>query len=522
MTATSGQAAQPGDWKRLFVATTLIGLLIASNWYWLEMQEGDSYAEALGMVTGAVSGLKSAGPNHYLISAGYGFPRLLYLIGASFDLTRRDDVVLLMNSVGHISSIAVIPLLWLVLRRLYGHLAAWTGLLLFVLSPVFLEASASAHQILIATALLLSGFLLLVEGQARNDRVAAIIASAFVLFLALTMRLEAAFAFPWVVLAHVGEPDTRTIFQRFIVRLGVCISAIAMFLVARSVLLGSTVTSQQANSFSDFYQLSNAPKGFIVSILAVGPFTVIALGVVIVANLSRPLSQDALLRRGISLAGPAALLIISIVLWILNPIPARHFLYFTLASAILISILGSWIASVRDRTIIIAALAVAIANQAAADALAPTLRRLNPARTAEPQPLNAGAPVGDAWRRYVKRNVYLHEETALGDQVAELRCHPWIVVVSDGGPILLLSQYRGRPPAKMIVSGYHSAIRDTATWPDRRVDYLYRARAQNDDIGKLVLADPAFAGAKIVIDEHARLRSDIASVPIDREPSPCT
>ncbi|CAN5605797.1 hypothetical protein BH10PSE4_BH10PSE4_24960 [soil metagenome] len=522
--ATGSAQAEPIklDLALLAVLTLAMALILKAMWYTTEVQEPDNYVEALGMLQGCASGLREHGPLHYARWLSFGYPPLAYLWGHGVDLCQRDNAFRVINSIGHTFAILTLPLLWLALRAGYGRTAAWIGALLYVLSPIFLEVGASGHQILTAFACFLAAFALLVSDFRGPWRLITALLATVLLTAALTVRFEVAFALPWLVLTHTGALNARSVIRGLIVRLTPSVVALVAFFVLRQVLVGPEIHGQEGSFFDAFFKLANLLRGLAAPVLALGLASTALAGVALVSEiyrLARDPRRSLALGQAIPLLGPLALIGFALLFWTFNPMPARHFMMLVVGACAIIAIVAARRLNLSLPVVLVAVLGIAAANQLLSEATRPLLMRLIDPHIRRPLATIVSAPTGFAWERHRLVKARAAEETAFGDSVAAATCNPRLVVISDQSAHLATSLFRHGPLPTLTAGDYGGAVRVQARWPDRAIDYIYRSRNQRTDLPAEVLADPTYAGWKVIQDPWARLMSDATDVPESRAPT---
>ena len=302
-----------------------------------------------GVLHGTLAHAPFTGPLHYGESFSFGYYALLYLLPPQ---VRADPAALAqaVNAIGLVSITAALPLAWRYLVRLMDEQAAAFAVAVFFFSPLVLHASGSGHPLLLAFALALAGALAL--GRAPIAGIALVAA-------ALAVRAEVALLLPFFALAEA--PLVRRSLQ-----LGAAL--VLFFALQRLFVLPAQAGPGSILTFiAGYYDWRLLPRGAALIVLGAGIATSAAAALALVARRGAPLG------RGGSLA-LAALVLPSLLAWLPNPQPARHFFIVVLGMAIFLAWRVS--SALPDRrALALVAVALIVANQALAEAAYPLMVR---------------------------------------------------------------------------------------------------------------------------------------------------
>lgn len=503
----------------LLLLFTIVVSIIWSLHFQDEMQEYDLYRVALGLLHGRQSGLGVLDPLHYGRWFSFGYVPLSYALGGEHGFDSRASVFHLINAIGFVSVCLIIPFAWAAIRLVYGGAAALISTALFVTSPTFLEVATSGHQMLLAIALFMIAATLLFAPTRGWVRAIMLVLGLAVLAAGLMIRFEIAFAFPFVVLAASPGSDFRADVRRSLENLVVGVVALALFFGVRALVLPGQADGA-GELVSNWYTLANLPKGVVVAVLAAGVITTL-LGVwalVVEAMTIKP--SEGLIRivlERIWLAAPVALIVSELLFWILNPLPARHFLLFSFGLSVLIGAIAAnrvrWGAGV----VVVGLVVAAIANQAAAVAISPAFRRVDPAIVVKPLSVAENVPAGSLWRRHAVMLERDRQMTAMGSRIRKADCIPDLVVYSQNYVRLLLGLYEAGPPPQLTPSRFYFAMvspKVEAHYKGRKITYIMHY-IHGDELNA-ALRDPAYAHSKFFVDPYSVEIGQPAAAPPDR------
>jgi len=329
--------------------TALFGLAAGFGANSVALGEIDVAWMIAGVMHGTLAHVPFTGPLHYGESFSFGYYALLYLLPPQ---VRADPASLarVVNLIGLISITAALPLAWRYLARLMDERAAAFAVAVFFFSPLVLHASGSGHPLLLAFALALAGALTL-------DR--APIAGIALMTAALAVRAEIALLLPFFALAE--PPLARRALQ-----LG---AALALFFALQRFF----VSPSQAGPGSilafiaGYYDWRLLPRGAALIVIGAGFATCAAAALALATRGGASLGRHGAIAL-------AALVLPSLLAWLPNPQPARHFFIVVLGIALFLA----WrvAAAVRSGSVLaVIAVALIVANQALAEAAYPFIVR---------------------------------------------------------------------------------------------------------------------------------------------------
>ena len=520
--------------------------------------ESDLYRVLVGLLDGADSGRGIASPLHYDRDFGFGYLAAFYAFAAPATLHDPDKLTALMNQVGFWSMIPGLMLFWCAVCLAHGSRAATIALVIFALGPMNPEMFTSGHPTIPMFAFLCAGAVLLFLPLSGWKAVLAAAAAAVLLLAGMVTRGEIFLAFPWIVLSRA---DTRSI-RSFIV--SACLRAIApaSALIAFVLLqhrLQSVVQAELSSTvggyFREFYtSLATIVPGLVYMAVGCGIVTVVAAAIAglyaIGGAFARAASANGLARQ---LPGPLALILVPTLFFLPNPVPSRHFEMTLAGFAILIGIvLAQRPASGRPALGRVAALGIALAigagNQVMAEAVRPTLLRINQAHSPylplpEAYPTATHADLGWGWRRHATLVARRTAWNALGNRIAT-SCDAHLIVLSDEVEQIFSRLYAGGVPVtanrvtiqvepgaaaeatpagdstRVLMVGVGAprlpgliGVRDGKTFVMVEKDHAWPY-----DPVATVLADPAYRDYKIIADPYTMSVFDKTPIPADRVP----
>ncbi len=500
------------------VDLVLLALVSASFYLFLrvyafdtQLSEWDLYLAAIGLWDGHQTGEGIAGTLHYGKWHSFGYIQLIYALSSAATFDTDGSLFRLMNATGFWATIACLPLLWAALATRYSRKTAALATAIFIGSPVFLELAGGAHPILPALAGLLMGTAFLWYPARGSAAIVLRLAAAVILCAALTLRFEVVLAFPLLVLAPPQEPGWKNYLGECLVRLGATLAACVGFVIVRSLMVAQG-EDQTRRFVENWYSLDNIPTGVGALILAIGLVSTIAL-VWAVSSFRKDLSLQKLFATGslgrvFALLGPFAVMAVTLLFWIANPLPARHFLLFALGAAIVIAVA---IASRLRRRwhLALAAVLLVGGNQVIAGIINPYVVETSGFAAKRAWPYLLTAPSGTAWDRRAMLKEKWSSAMHAGRIIASGECGRRLVVSAPLSSAVV-AQMVSADPAQSV-SLRKLTINDhviTTTAVQRPVHALVYTRES--------LQEPAFPKGMV---EDARLRSYqfavISDVPVN-------
>jgi len=314
------------------VAALFVAVLVAFRHHGV-LGEGDLYYVALGIIDSVRSGVGLATPDHYGKSISFGYLWLLFTLFDAHVLSDPAALIAIINTIGFVAAVISAGLLLYVLAVAYGHDRALAGSILFLFSPVYIDLAFSGHQILTSLACLFAATALTVRRSAAMMPLRY--AAAFVLLTAgLTVRIDIFLGLPWFVL--IGCNPLQAADRRLAyLRAAIGFAAIGAFIGLQQWFAGDSVAGEAA-FFLGYYRLSQLPKGAFHLLLACGLVTALVSLAVLLRMVRGALWPAWIRSKSFSVLLDATVLIVpSTAFWILNPLPARHFVLAVLGIAIL-------------------------------------------------------------------------------------------------------------------------------------------------------------------------------------------
>ena len=490
-----------------------------------QLSEWDLYLTAMGLWDGYHSGAGVASTIHYGKWHSFGYILLVYALGSPETFAPGDHLFRLMNLLGFWATVLCLPLLWMALALKYGRKVAWPAMAIFIGSPVFLELAGGAHPLLLAMAVLLLGAILLWYPTRGGRGLVLSGLAAIVLCFALMLRLEVALAFPLLVLAPPAGQARKQYVQGCLIRLGATLAACAGFFLARGLILTSD-EEKSAEFVKAWYSLENIPIGIVALVLATGIASMIALAWAGLGSIRKSIRSDASfadrLYSALPMAGPLAVTGVTFVFWIANPLPARHFLLFTLAAAIIIALAVA--ANTRTLTYAMGIAALLIAgNQILSAAVNPYLVHASGFAAHRGWPYLLTAPSGFAWdRREMLKKKWAGSMRA-GEVLASGRCGERLIVSAQLSPAVITQIISHIPNVPLRTRtmryGDHVITMTEVTQPVHALIHT-RKSLQDPVLPADVMDDPSLSEFRVAIVSEQPAALGDSSVPLERLASP--
>ncbi|MEA2740709.1 MAG: hypothetical protein QOH05_4016 [Acetobacteraceae bacterium] len=518
------------------------------------LAESDLYRVLVGLMDGASSGKGLLSDLHYDRDFGFGYLAAFYAFVDPVTLRDPDRLMELMNQIGFWSMLPALLFFWCAVRLVHGSLAATAALFVFALGPMIPELATSGHQTIPMFAFLCAGATLLLLPLTGWRGVLAAAGGAVLLFAGMTMRGELFLALPWLVLARV---DTSS-FRRFVLTGLLRSIAPALALAAFVMLQHNVETSMNATAaatvstyFQESYSWATVGPGAIYMAVGCGFATVIAAAAAVCI-----LGWSALFARAEPPAGrglgellsPLALIVVPLLFFLPNPVPTRHFIMPLAGMAILIGMALARRPALGRIAALAVALGIGVANQVLAEAARPALLRVNEAHSpyiAVPTayPTATHANLGWEWRRHAALIEKRERWQAFGDKL-RTSCDSHVIVLSDELEQLFSRLYADGTPveARRVRIDF-----DTGTVPInpalRQDDHMVRVGEGTSRLTGMIgvtrgrtyimlekshlwpadavatlLADPAYAGYRLIADPYSLSKFDKTPIPTDRAP----
>jgi hypothetical protein len=512
----------------IFVAVLFV-FLIGLFHFTTELNEGDLYRVVLGLLNGKASGLGLDDPTQYGIRFGYGYVAMIYWLGELqiFSIAHRESLIEAINAIGFVASIAIVVLLMTSLQIMYGAATALLASIIFLFSPLFLETATSGHQLLIALAFFFAANLVLLLDVRGRWKILSYATAAFLLFAGLTMRAELPLAFPWLVFAErpTAFLSRRLYISNVLARSCVCLFSFAVFQIVFHFYVNTPPTGDGMSGLStfmgQFYSPRNILRGFVILVVGSGVATVVAGCVVLFVGRTAMIEDFRLLSFvavASNLFGPLSLIVVGAMFWIPNPNPARHFTFFLLGLAVLISLSVTRRFRVNGAGAIVAGLAIVIANQALAEVARPiVLRNLHSPyiRFPEHNPTTGAVPLGSFPRHHASMVERMEVLTNFGRTVVG-SCEPQLLVLTSNGPLMAGLMFKRQIDTRVSlakVSSYNAlkVVRQGQTF--LFVDPL---EIWPQDPVSVILNDTALDRFKILRDIFSNSIDDKLAVPASR------
>jgi hypothetical protein len=474
---------------------------------------------AFAIVHGAATGLREGAGFHYGYPFSFGYYYLLYHLVPHAILTNSAALIKVMNAVGFGSAVGSIALLGLYLSRLYGVGAALVVALIFAFCPLYLELGASGHPELPALFLLLLGAYLLTfatdSALSTIERSLSAITATVAILAALCIRSDVLLSLPFLAIASRSKSVSIGAHVRdMLPRILLIAVALVGFLILQRIVLKSFGTSGHEElarylSFSDNLRL--VKKGLVIIVLGTGVASIAMCAIVLAVPRLRNLAVADAVAIG-------SLLLLSLILWLPNPDPARHFLFLSLASALVIGL------GVTRRASLPVALTIGILTPIASQALGELLYPTVVAhydwsyRPLMERHISRSAPMGFYFRDVLANQMtFTHlrrEGIALSGACFERRK---LLVFADEPYyyLMALAERDGTLQIDMVQEDFGtSAVHALGRSCETVVVSKYKAWPR--DVVPIFLGDRRYEGWSAYFQESTRGKWDKSEIPIDR------
>jgi hypothetical protein len=558
--APESRAVQPTSLSVDFVLAVLFiviyGFVIHAFQYRGALGESDLYRVLVGLMDGASSGQGLASDLHYDRDFGFGYLAAFYAFADPVIVRDPDRLMALINQVGFWSMLPTLLLFWCAVRLVHGSRSALLALVVFAFGPMIPELATSGNQTIPMLGLLFAGAALLLLPLTGWKAVLAAVAGGMLLLVGMTVRGELFLALPWLVLSQVDTRSLRSFLVSGLLRsIAPGLALVAFILLQHHVeaSVNTTVATTVGAYFLESYSWATVAPGVIYMLVGCGLATVAAAclaGIYLVWTtlLSRPAALNLQPAR---MLGPLALIVVPLVFFLPNPIPTRHFIMPLAGMAILIGTALAGTTPVRRTAIgrmaaVCVALGIGVANQVLAEAVRPALLRANEAHSPY-LPLPAAYPtathanLGWEWRRHAALVEKRAHWQAFG-QMLRTSCDTHVIVLSDELEQLFSRLYADATPVE--ASRVRIAV-DTGTAPinpalrqdahavvagegasaltglmgvtrGRTYIMLEKSHLWPADAVATILADPAYAGYRLIADPYTLSKFDNTPIPADR------
>lgn len=366
----------------------LCALQVSLSGYRTTLAEPDIEAMMAGFVYGGVSGEYILAGFHYGRSFSFGFYQLLYLLLPSDALRDPDRVASAINYLGIGMAFLFALGLCLMLDKLTARAVALFCSIACLFSPLSLPFLASGHPMIGACAFLFLACAVLLY-TAENEasirpapgRIAlfgmSLTLVCIMVFIGLTLRAEIALAFPYLVLCFwikLRAPWKQRLLPTLLVG-ALLLLAFGAFLLCQKPYVATDGGAANALSgyISEYKSIKRIVRGLVVLVLAFGIVSAVWLTVALLGRLrgGKPATPASgfLVHWPLALAA-LALVLPSLLFWLTNPTPARHFILPMVGLYLLLGLCWAHRIHTQGRAIGLAVMLV-LGNQAAAELMHP-------------------------------------------------------------------------------------------------------------------------------------------------------
>lgn len=487
--------------------------------------EPDLYRVVASLLEGHASGQGARSPMQYGRSFSFGYYELLYGLLDEAVLTSPDRLMAVINTIGFVSAIAALALLFVAVRTWHGPRVAFVTAALFGLSPMVLDLTTSGHPVLPSLAAYGLGVALMSRPSTGVLRLVLWALASLAFLVGLTIRAEILIALGWPVVAGADTASLARFLRSAALRALPAVLAVAAFFVAQAgyVESGSGGGAGTLLAFMrTFYSLGQIGKGMAFLAIGFGSATLIlaASAAVVVLRRSPQRSIDRARLAIALLLEPAALILPCLVLWLPNPNPARHFLFALLGTALFIGLVLER-TKPRPASSVLLVLAAIVGNQLIGEFSRPAVISAlkSPYTNFPDRPRTlTQAPLGALWVHHAS---LVQRRAALDTEAARLPtfCDRQVIVLTIDPMQMVLALYRdGHPPRLSETKlGPFDAI--SAVRPNGQTFFLVpRYPYWPRDVVAEIIAMPALASFAIWDVPLSRSIYDRTPVPRNRMP----
>lgn len=341
-------------------------MVVVALGYRYTLGEQDLVRMVAGVVYGAATGDQIFAGHHYGVKFSFGYYQLLYRLLPASALRDPGQIAMLVNYLGIGFAFLFALSLGLMLGKFVDRGVAAFSTISFLFCPVVLPFLASAHPMIGACAFLfLACWLLLLAGQAMQARAAAMfMLLAFAALVAgLCLRGEIAFAFPFVALAYWtsrARQKSLNLVRAISAGLVIGLAFGAFHYLQRPFVSAEGGAASALAAYFEFASSTRLARGLAVLTLSLGLATSVLLGLTIGLRAKQYRAHLPLVLACLTLIVP------TLLFWLPNPQPARHFVISILGLYILLG--QFWADKLVDvKSAIFAAFLLVLANQAGAE-----------------------------------------------------------------------------------------------------------------------------------------------------------
>jgi hypothetical protein len=509
-----------------FVAALLFVLLFAIGVHAFQyhdaLAESDLYRVLVGLMDGANSGQGIASNLQYDHDFGFGYLAAFYAFADPGTLRDPDKLMALMNQVGFWFMLAALLCFWSAVTAVHGARAGTVALIIFGLAPMVPELGTSGHQVIPMFAFLCAGATLLLLPLTGWRAVVAACGGGILLLAGLMSRGEIFLAFPWIVLSRVDTRSVRGFIVSGIVRSIAPATALVVFLIMQHQIIHTEMGSTVGDYYTTFYTWANVIPGLVYMTVGSGIATTVVGGLagLWLAFRARP-GDNGMAPNGFAqFLGPVALVLVPLVFFAPNPIPARHFLLTLAGLSILIAVALTAGLAVRRVTALAIALVLGVANQVLGEVVRQPLLAVE-ASHSPLRPIWPGyqvlthANAGWEWTRHdalVERRKLWQ---ALGNKL-HTACQDHTMILSDEGAQLFSRLYAGGVPVEAQAVVVHGMAGRLGVRRGKTFLELQKMNAWPKDPAATMLADPAYDQYKVFEDPYTMSKFDRTPIPPDR------
>ncbi len=445
-------------------------------------------------------------PSHkYGLLFSWGYYWLLYHLPGQVR-EHPSQLIAAVNVIGWLSAVLACGALGLLALRLYGLGRSLALTIPLAFSPMVLELATYGHPFMLSVALMFGGAIVLfhAESQAGVASLAGRALAALLVFASLAVRAESLLVLPWLALVSSHERAAPLSIRRAMERAFVFVVAFLAFLwVQRGIGSGPGLVFDTLSAFfRSFYHPGQLLRGLVVLGLGLGLALLAAAAALTLWGWAR--------RDPVRATVPSLVLLgVSLLFWLPNPTPCRHFFFALLAVCELFA-LGA-VRRLGTRRAVVLALTVVVLNQVGAELLyRPITRQYWASETGSRRLATGSVPLG-ASLPYHAAMQSVHG--GLRDEGRRLARVPdrEVIFFGDAGDYVILA---------LLERGGLSTWVDTLEagfWAARidRAGQTYHIVRPRDVAAEYLAVDP-FPHARVYMQPSTRSHLDRAPIPPER------
>jgi hypothetical protein len=522
ITSRSADSESGADLAVPILVILVFGLCIHALQFQRSLGEDDLYRVVNGLLDGARTGQGIGSPLHYGKAFSFGYIAALYRFADHGTLQRTQPLIALLNSIGFWAAVVGSAAFWISIRLLYSARVAAIAVTLFAFSPMMLDLGTSGHQILVAFALFALASILFFLPAKGLVALACHALGSLVLLGALASRAEIFLALPFLVLAGVDLRSPVEIAKSAIARSIWPALSLAAFFIVRKLYVEQAAAVSSASFFSEFYSLSNLPRGAVAYFVGCGFVTTVVgiLASIWVIRATAAAAPDSKLRVSMlrMAVGPLSLILPAFLFWIANPLPSRHFILCLAGMSILAGLYVTSSASGGFWRAYFAAAAIVLANQGIGAVVGPLILNHYPTKlvtVAGRERLMPRLPLGSSWSYHRTAQAARWRTDAFAERILGT-CETKTIVLSERQPQIVSHLFDGNKQWNIKERLWHGFTLMSADNEGTGIVVISLHEGWPRDAVADILADPSFDGYKLIRDPDTISVYDKTPIPQER------